>query len=144
MEPINVTWPLAGGLLIGTAAGLYLLLVGKIAGISGLLADALRLRQEGDSRLASAFLAGLLLGTAAAIAWVRQPQIVVEASTPLLLVSGVLVGFGTRWAGGCTSGHGVCGLARLSVRSLAATLTFMGVGMLTVWAVRHGLQGVVS
>lgn len=140
MTSLGLFWPLAGGLLIGTAAGLYLLLTGRIAGISGLAADATGLGR-GERSLGLAFIAGLLLGTAAAIAWVRQPEIVIEASTPLLIISGLLVGFGTRWGGGCTSGHGVCGLARLSPRSLVATLSFIVVAAATVFVMRHVLGG---
>lgn len=134
--------PLAGGLLIGTAAGLYLLTTGRIAGISGLLASATGMAGSGVSRLALAFIAGILGGAALATALLRQPQIMVTSSVPLLVIGGLLVGFGTRLGSGCTSGHGVCGLARLSPRSLAATLTFMAVAALTVFVLNRLSAGV--
>ncbi|MCK7595555.1 YeeE/YedE family protein [Pseudomarimonas salicorniae] len=134
---MGIVWPLAGGLLIGLSAATYLLLTGRIAGISGLLSSALGMQPGGSRRLGLGFVAGLLLGSAAAMAFLRQPQILIEASTPLLVAGGLLVGFGTRWGSGCTSGHGVCGLARLSPRSVVATLTFMGVAALTVFVMRH-------
>ena len=137
MTDLGLFWPLLGGTLIGLAAAAYLLLLGRVAGITGILAAAIGLQPGGDRRLALGFFAGLLLGTAGAIAWIRQPQILIEASTPLLVIAGLLVGFGTRWSGGCTSGHGVCGLARFSPRSLAATLTFMAVAAATVFIIRH-------
>jgi uncharacterized membrane protein YedE/YeeE len=137
MNDLGILWPLSGGLLIGLAAAGYLLLNGRIAGISGQLAAALGLQAGANQRLGLAFISGLLLGSAAAIAWIRQPQILIEASTPLLVVAGLLVGFGTRWGNGCTSGHGVCGLARLSPRSLVATLVFMGVAAAVVFVLRH-------
>lgn len=137
MNDLGLFWPLLGGTLIGLSAAGYLLLLGRVAGVTGILAAALGLQPGGNRRLALGFLAGLLLGSALAMTWLRQPQILIEASTPLLVIGGLLVGFGTRWGSGCTSGHGVCGLARFSPRSLAATLTFMGVAGLVVFATRH-------
>lgn len=141
MDDIGLVAPLAGGALIGLSAATYLLLGGRIAGISGLLASAVGLQRGGSRTLGLAFIAGMLLGTAAAIAWIRTPQIVIEASTPILVVAGLLVGFGTRLGSGCTSGHGVCGLARLSPRSIVATLVFMAVAAATVFVMRHVLNG---
>ncbi|WP_256939202.1 YeeE/YedE family protein [Ensifer adhaerens] len=136
MSEINFLWPLSGGLLIGLSAGLYLLTTGRIAGISGLVAAAAGLTGTGSSKLALGFLAGILGGAFAAATFFRQPDIEVTPSLPLLLIGGLLVGFGTRLGSGCTSGHGVCGLARLSQRSIVATLTFMTVAALTVLAMR--------
>lgn len=142
MTELGPLWPLAGGALIGLAAALYLLLNGRIAGITGILASATGLQPGSARTLSLGFLAGLLLGSAAAMAWIRTPDIEIDASTPMLIVAGLLVGFGTRWGSGCTSGHGVCGLARLSPRSLVATLTFMGVAATTVFVLRHLIGGV--
>ena len=136
MTETNFLWPLAGGLLIGLSAGLYLLTTGRIAGISGLTASAAGLTGSGFSKLGLGFLAGILGGAALASVFIRQPEIVITASVPLLVVAGLNVGFGTRLGSGCTSGHGVCGLARLSPRSLVSTLTFMAIAALTVLAVR--------
>ena len=136
MTDTNFLWPLAGGLLIGLSAGLYLLTTGRIAGISGLTASAVGLTGSGFSKLGLGFLAGILGGAALASAFVRQPEIVITSSAPLLVVAGLIVGFGTRLGSGCTSGHGVCGLARLSPRSLVSTLTFMAIAAMTLLAVR--------
>jgi uncharacterized protein len=141
MTELNVVWPLTGGLLIGLAAALYLLGAGRIAGISGLAATALGLANGGTwspaRTQALGFLVGIVLGAGLAMALIRQPQIVITSSLGLLVVGGLLVGFGTRLGSGCTSGHGVCGIARLSLRSIAATCTFMVIAALTVFTVRH-------
>ncbi len=141
MSDIHWYWPLAGGALIGLAAAGYLLLLGRVAGISGILAGALGMQPGGNRTISLGFLAGLLLGVAAAVAWVRRPEILIEASMPLLAVAGLLVGFGARLGSGCTSGHGICGLARGAPRSLAATLTFMAVAVGVVFVSRHLLGG---
>ncbi|MBH1634928.1 YeeE/YedE family protein [Stenotrophomonas maltophilia] len=135
-------WPLIGGLMIGTAAGGFLVLTGRIAGVSGLLANTLGLSSGGDRSLSSLFLAGLLLtsGLALAIKPIALPSLSISA-TPLLVLAGLLVGFGTRLGSGCTSGHGVCGLARLSPRSMVATGVFMFIGMATVAVVRMIVGG---
>ena len=128
--------PLTGGLVIGTSASLLLLLNGRIAGISGIVWNAIADRGERTWRLC--FLAGLVIGTWGCHAFfgVRVPA--PGASVWWLIVSaGVLVGIGTRLGSGCTSGHGVCGLGRLSGRSLAATLMFMSAGICTVFITRH-------
>ncbi|MFN4282841.1 MAG: YeeE/YedE family protein [Alphaproteobacteria bacterium] len=127
---------LAGGALIGLAAALLLLLNGRVAGVSGILGGLLQ--RGADERWERiAFIAGLLAGPAlfALLAW--PPSIVVAASPAVLIVAGLLVGYGTRLGSGCTSGHGICGVARLSPRSLAATGLFMLAGMATVYAARH-------
>lgn len=125
--------PLLGGLLIGLAAAGTILLLGKIAGISGILAGAFS--RDKEDRWRWGFLLGLPLG-AYVVARTLGVEPVVITDSPLLLVgAGLLVGFGTRLGNGCTSGHGVCGLARGSRRSLTATATFMAVAALTVWLV---------
>lgn len=127
--------------MIGSAAGLLLILSGRVAGVSGMAASALRIADKGPRWLqAVSFLIGLQAG-ALAIAAAMNPSVTITDSVPLLIAGGLLVGFGTRLGNGCTSGHGVCGLARLSRRSLAATSTFMAAAALTVFASRHmGLQ----
>jgi uncharacterized protein len=126
---------LGGGLLIGLSAAMLLVLNGRIAGISGLVAG---LARPGERRRADlAFLLGLMLGPPlfAALAG-HWPTMRIAASWPILAAAGLLVGFGTRLGSGCTSGHGVCGLARLSPRSLVAVLVFLATGMLTVTLMR--------
>jgi len=127
---------LAGGLLIGLAVALFLLLNGRVLGISGIAGGLLRAR-KGDAGWRLAFLAGLLVAPAV-WALFRAPVVPrFDAGWPLLVVAGLLVGWGTRHGSGCTSGHGVCGLSRLSPRSLVATLAFMGAGFATVFVLRH-------
>jgi len=123
--------------MIGTAAGAYLVFTGRIAGISGLIANTLGLSAGGDRSLAALFLAGLLVtsGVALAVKPISLPSLS-SSTTPLLILAGLLVGYGTRLGSGCTSGHGVCGLARLSPRSMVATVAFMLMGMATVALVR--------
>lgn len=136
---------LAGGALIGLAAAVYLAFSGRIAGITGLLASpmaALVLRRPlRPERSRILFLLGLVLAPSAWLWMAPLPAATLDASGGLLVVSGLLVGVGTRLANGCTSGHGVCGLARLSGRSLANVLAFMTAGFATVFVVRHGLPG---
>ena len=127
---------LAGGVLIGAAAALFLLLNGRIAGISGILGGLMR-PVRGDVAWRAAFLAGLLFAPALYALVTRIPAPTIEAGYPLLLLAGTLVGIGTCYGSGCTSGHGVCGLSRFSPRSLAATLAFMAAGFATVFALRH-------
>ena len=130
-------WPaLAGGVAIGLAAAMLLLLNGRIAGISGILGGLLR-PSTGDIAWRVAFLAGLVFAPAAYGLAMRLPAPTIEAGYPMLLLAGLLVGAGTRYGGGCTSGHGVCGLSRLSPRSLAATVSFMAAGVAAVFIVRH-------
>jgi uncharacterized protein len=127
-----------GGVLIGGAATALLLLSGRIAGVSGMLAASLAIARDGAPRKqATAFIAGIPIG-ALFIAWfARDPQIEITSSVHMLIAAGLLVGFGTRLANGCTSGHGVCGVARASRRSVAATCTFMAAAMATVFLMRH-------
>lgn len=132
--------PLMGGALIGVSAALLLLMNGRIAGISGIAGDLLAAPGR-DTAWRVLFLLGLLAGPAlyrvGAGDW---PAVQIDASWPALIVGGLLVGFGTRLGSGCTSGHGVCGLARLSPRSIAAVATFMATAIATVFLVRHGVH----
>ena len=138
MEMLHPLTALAGGLLIGGAAALLLVLSGRIAGVSGMAAAAAGIAEAGPPwKLAAAFVVGLPLGALAVAETLRTPQIEVTSSLPLLIAAGLLVGFGTRLGNGCTSGHGVCGMARLSPRSIAATLAFMATGFATVFVARH-------
>ncbi len=135
-------WPsLAGGMLIGLSSAFLLLMSGRIAGISGIAGGLLR-RPERGIAWRAAFLAGLIAGPLlfAALAG-HRPAVQVPASMPVLVAAGLLVGFGTRLGSGCTSGHGVSGLARLSPRSIAAVATFMVFAIATVFLVRHVLPG---
>jgi uncharacterized membrane protein YedE/YeeE len=127
---------LSGGLLIGAAVSLLLFFNGRIAGISGILGGLLRL-PAGDIGWRVAFIAGMLAAPLAYGLAAPLPDIRVDAGMPVLIVAGLLVGIGTRYGAGCTSGHGVCGLSRRSPRSLAATLSFMCSGFATVYIVRH-------
>ena len=127
---------LAGGMLIGLAAALLILFNGRIAGISGILGGLLRPR-SGDLGWRIAFLAGLIGTPLLWRLWQALPPVQIDAGTPALIVAGLLVGVGVRYGAGCTSGHGVCGLSRLSPRSLAATIAFMAAGFLTVYLLRH-------
>lgn len=137
MENFTPVAALAGGALIGAAATLLLWLNGRIAGISG-IAGGLLTPGRNDTLWRIAFLCGLVIGAALWRGTGGAPQTIeITGSLPLLIGGGLLVGFGTRIGGGCTSGHGVCGLARLSPRSLTATLIFMIAAGLTVYAVRH-------
>ena len=125
-----------GGLLIGVAAAAFVLVHGRVAGISGILGGLLRPAGQ-DVGWRIAFLAGLLAAPALYRLYERLPPATIDASFPAVMLAGLLVGLGTRYGSGCTSGHGVCGLARLSPRSLVATLTFMAAGFVTVFVVRH-------
>lgn len=138
IAPLAPGLAIAGGLLIGTAAALLLILSGRIAGVSGMLASAVGVA-AGGARWphAAAFVAGLPIGAWIVASSAGAPHIAVTSSVPLLLGAGGLVGFGTRMGNGCTSGHGVCGLARLSPRSIAATAMFMAAGFATVFLLRH-------
>ena len=129
---------LAGGLLIGLAATMMILFNGKIAGISGILGGLLTPKRS-DIGWRIAFIAGLLLAPLAYGLVASVPDIRLDAQGGTLLAAGLLVGFGTRLGSGCTSGHGVCGLSRMSPRSAAATAAFMAAGFLVVFLVRHVL-----
>jgi uncharacterized membrane protein YedE/YeeE len=127
---------LAGGVLIGLAAALLILFNGRIAGISGILGGLLEW-PRGDVAWRIAFLLGLIGAPLVYSLAAPLPAVEVDAGTATLVVAGLLVGIGTRYGAGCTSGHGVCGLSRRSPRSLVATLAFMAAGFLTVFIVRH-------
>ncbi len=137
---------LAGGALIGLAAVLMMGLQGRVAGVSGIVGGILR-PARGDVGWRLGFVLGLIVGVAidcaaAGVCWFASDlPIEIAASPALLVVAGLLVGFGTRLGRGCTSGHGVCGLARLSRRSMAATAVFMASGFLTVFVMRHVMGG---
>jgi len=129
---------LGGGLLLGAASALFILINGRILGISGILGGLLAPR-SGDVAWRFAFLLGMAVAPLVAAslfpAAIAVPRI--DAGYLTIAGAGLLVGFGTRFGSGCTSGHGVCGLSRLSPRSLVSTLTFMGAGFLMVYAIRH-------
>jgi uncharacterized membrane protein YedE/YeeE len=131
---------LAGGVLIGLAAAWFALLNGRIAGISGIVGGMLTPR-AGERGWRLAFLAGLIVAPIVARLAGSDSMPRADASWPMIVVAGFVVGVGTRYAGGCTSGHGVCGLSRGSLRSLVATATFMAAGFLTVFMQRHVLGG---
>ncbi len=129
---------LLGGMLIGVAAVSLLLGSGRIAGVSGVIAGALGLAPVGDRRWRWFFLGGLVLGASIYSLLSTNSTASTNAGTMLpALLGAVLVGIGTRMGSGCTSGHGICGLSRFSIRSLAATATFMSFGFLTVFVLRH-------
>ena len=127
---------LAGGVLIGIATAMFVLLNGRIAGISGVLGGLLK-PAEGDVGWRLAFVLGLVGAPLAYLLFDNVPSLQIDAGYAALVVAGLLVGVGTRYGSGCTSGHGVSGLSRLSPRSLAATAAFMGAGFLTVYVARH-------
>lgn len=134
---------LTGGLILGVASAMFILLNGRILGISGIL-GGLMPPKTGDTWWRVAFLLGLFAAPTVfhavmPVEWVTAPRI--EAGAFSVIGAGLLVGIGTRYASGCTSGHGVCGLSRLSPRSLVATLSFMGAGFFMVYVFRHALQG---
>ena len=125
-----------GGVIIGLAVAMFVLVNGRIAGISGIVGGFFRPAQ-GDIAWRFAFVAGLIAAPALYALVSVLPPITIDASYPILVVAGFLVGVGARYGAGCTSGHGVCGVSRLSPRSLVATLAFMAAGFATVFATRH-------
>ena len=128
---------LFGGMILGVAAALYVLLHGRILGISGIVSGLLH-PKKGDWSWRLAFALGLLTSSfLAALIFGILPVIEVDASWLTVIVAGLLVGFGVQYGSGCTSGHGICGLSRLSPRSLVATLSFMTAGFLVVFVIRH-------
>jgi uncharacterized membrane protein YedE/YeeE len=130
-----------GGLLIGLAAAVLLLANGRVAGISGIVGQALW-PQPGEQRgWRLLFLLGIPLGAALVSVATGPLRVDIQADPPVLILAGLLVGFGTRLGNGCTSGHGICGISRGSTRSFAATLTFMAVAGVTVFLVRHVAGG---
>ena len=137
MENFTPLSGLIGGMMIGAAAALMLWLNGRISGISGIAGGLVERRAGKGWRLA--FVGGLILGPLAYSLLAGPVPVTMQASLPVLIVAGLLVGFGTRLGSGCTSGHGVCGIARLSRRSVVATGVFMGAAALTVFVTRHVL-----
>jgi uncharacterized membrane protein YedE/YeeE len=127
---------LAGGMLLGLAASLLILLSGRIAGISGILGGLLR-PAPGDTLWRLLFLFGLLVSPLVYGAFLPVPSLHIDAGAGALVAAGLLVGIGTRYGSGCTSGHGVCGIARRSPRSMAATALFVFAGFVTVYLLRH-------
>jgi uncharacterized membrane protein YedE/YeeE len=138
---ITVFTPIAsliGGALIGLSAVMLMALNGRIAGVSGIAASLLPPYADSEFAGRLAFVAGLVAAPVVAlVATGRLPAQTIQASGTMLVIAGFLVGFGSVWGQGCTSGHGVCGLSRLSMRSLVATMTFMAFGIATVFVVRH-------
>jgi uncharacterized membrane protein YedE/YeeE len=142
MSIVDFSWPpaLAGGALIGLAAGIMMVFNGKIAGISGIFANLLHPRSS--TAWQWAFIMGLLISGLLSH-WLISPiQIDIKANTPMLIIAGLLVGFGTRLGNGCTSGHGVCGISRFSIRALIATLTFICSGVVTVYLLSFMSKGI--
>lgn len=143
---MNIDWAhftpwssLSGGIILGVASALFILINGRVLGISGILGGLLP-PKAGDTFWRLAFLAGMFASPwifllLAPTEFITTPQI--DADLVMLVIAGLLVGIGTRYGSGCTSGHGVCGLSRMSPRSLVATLSFMAAGFLTVYVVRH-------
>lgn len=128
---------LAGGMLIGLACILFLILIGRIAGISGIVG---KLAAGESAAINTAFVLGLMLGTLLFLAvFGHWPVVTITATLPITIIAGLLVGFGARMGSGCTSGHGVMGLARFSRRSMVAVLTFLATGMITVTLMRGSL-----
>jgi hypothetical protein len=142
MENFTPISALIGGALLGVSATLLLALNGRLAGVSSVLAGMLPPRQLPDFAWRFIFLGGLVIGVLLHRTLINpEATIAVMAPTPVILVGGLLVGLGTCVGSGCTSGHGVCGLSRLSVRSLVATMTFMVTAGITVFVVRHIMGG---
>ncbi len=140
MSSFDWSSALIGGVLIGVSSTLLLLLLGRVAGISGMMHVLVAPRPSESSTWRWIFLAGLVIGTAIYEYGLSRTPTPVPTLTPLaMIVGGFLVGWGTRQGQGCTSGHGVCGLGQLSPRSLVAVLTFLATGMITVFVMRHGI-----
>ena len=129
---------LAGGILLGLASAMFILLNGRILGISGIVGGLLR-PKSGDVSWRLSFVLGLLVAPLLYLLVAGPSSARIDAGWVTIVIAGLLVGVGTRYGSGCTSGHGVCGLSRLSPRSLVATLAFMGAGFVTVYLLRHVL-----
>lgn len=127
---------LIGGLIIGASAVLFMLVNGRIAGISGIVGGLLNPVKH-DVLWRVAFVAGMIMAPLIYRLFAPLPSIQIDASYPLLVLAGLLVGIGTRYGSGCTSGHGICGISRLSLRSIVATAAFMASGIMTVFMMRH-------
>lgn len=137
--PSEWLWGLVGGLMIGCAAALYLLVNGRIMGASGLLGGMLDTGNHHQRIERGAFVAGVIGAPALAAMLTSAPRTQIADNVLLLAIGGLAVGFGTRMANGCTSGHGVCGISRFSVRGFVATLCYLAFGMATMAVLRHGL-----
>lgn len=127
---------LAGGGLIGLAAAVLIIFNGRIAGISGIIGGLFQPRR-GDIFWRISFIAGLISAPIFYILFFTPPEVHIDADIPVLIIAGLVVGLGTRFGSGCTSGHGVCGISRLSPRSITATFIFMAAGFITVYLLRH-------
>ncbi|MFM1955282.1 MAG: hypothetical protein RIR20_102 [Pseudomonadota bacterium] len=127
----------AGGILIGIAAAILILFNGRIAGVSGILGQALNGGIVRDNLWRIAFVMGIIAAPALWQIWVGEIEISIETNALWLIIAGLFVGVGTSYGSGCTSGHGICGLSRFSMRSVIATLSFMLTGMVTVYMMRH-------
>ncbi len=138
MDMLNFTpgTSAAGGALIGLAAAIFILVNGRIAGISGILGGLLR-PMAGDISWRITFVLGLVMAPVLYSLFAELPAIRIDSGFPALVIAGLLVGIGTRYSSGCTSGHGICGISRLSPRSLVATASFMAAGFATVFVLRH-------
>ncbi|ASI92538.1 MULTISPECIES: YeeE/YedE family protein [Vibrio] len=135
----SIPWAsLLGGMMLGLSATILLLFNGKVAGISGIVSKIYKGR-AGDTSWRVLFVLGMVVGGVATAKWFGLAPVAMVVSTPLVLISGLLVGMGTKLGNGCTSGHGICGMGRLSVRSVMATVTFMVVAMLTTFVMTHVL-----
>ncbi|HEE6388467.1 YeeE/YedE thiosulfate transporter family protein [Acinetobacter baumannii] len=134
----SIIYAFVGGLLLGIATVGYLYINGRIAGISGLLAQFISPSRDIFKSSAFWFIAGLVI-TPFIYGYFYQPEIEIKANSFVLILAGILIGFGTRLGSGCTSGHGICGMSRLSKRSIIATAVFMFAGMLTVYIIHHVL-----
>ncbi|MDC4301429.1 YeeE/YedE family protein [Acinetobacter baumannii] len=134
----SIVYAFVGGLLLGVATVGYLYINGRIAGIIGLLAQFISPSRDIFKSSAFWFIAGLVI-TPFIYGYFYQPEIEIKANSFVFILAGLLVGFGTRLGSGCTSGHGICGMSRLSKRSIIATAVFMFAGMLTVYIIRHVL-----
>ena len=128
---------LVGGVVIGLSASLLLLFNGRIAGISGIVGGLLQRGTRGEFAWRAAFVLGLILAPVVYPLFSELPESRIDSGWATLVLAGLLVGFGSRLGSGCTSGHGVCGISRRSPRSIVATLTFMSLGFITVYLVRH-------
>lgn len=135
----SIPWTsLLGGMMLGLSATILLLFNGKVAGISGIVSKIYKGR-SGDTSWRVLFVIGMVVGGVATAKWFGLGPVSMVVSTPLVLISGLLVGIGTKLGNGCTSGHGICGMGRLSVRSVMATVTFMAVAMITTFVMTHVL-----
>ena len=141
MHNLEIIAPLIGGVLIGLAAGVMMLFSGRIAGISGITGGLLNF-PKGDTAWRVAFVVGLLAGGVALFGIMPERfAFTVDRSLPAVAAAGLLVGFGTRLGNGCTSGHGICGISRVSRRSIVATITFIATGAISAFVVNHLMGG---